>query len=128
MTLKQQIENILRDDPRTRNSDIALTIEVWKRYYREKIGFLDRPAVPAIALESLYDLPREDNVKRIRAKFNAEGKYWPTDLAVAKGRGILEDKWREAMGYPKVEETKHPTRESYTEPIHREHSPQGSLL
>lgn len=49
----------------------------------------------------LYDLPREDNIKRIRAKIQNDLKeYLPTDAKVAKKRGWEEDKWREYLGYP----------------------------
>lgn len=117
MTLKKQIEEILKTIPETRNSDITLMIAVWKTYYQQRIHFVQDLGV-VIKVPDLYDLPREDNIKRVRAAFNAEGKYWPTDLKVALGRGILEDKWREKLGYPVKAETKNPTKiESYTERV-----------
>ena len=90
-TLKQKVETILREQPETRNSDIALTIAIWKRYY----GVED-----SITLNRLYDLPREDNVKRIRAVFqNDNNHFLPTSEEVRKKRGIEESKWREYLGY-----------------------------
>ncbi len=120
--LTAQIENILKTYPDTRNSDITLTLYVWMFGYSHLIGGMwDAQEAPSyrgatVELKHLFELPREDNVKRIRAKFNAQGLYWPTDLKIAKARGIQEDKWREFMGYPKVAATQVPTREeSYTQ-------------
>jgi len=54
-----------------------------------------------IELKNLFDLPREDNIKRIRATIqNYEGRYLPTSWEVAKKRGIEENKWRSFIGYP----------------------------
>lgn len=109
-TLKAQVEAILRNIPETRNSDIALMIEVWRRYYPQRIK-KGASGEEGVWLKDLFDLPREDNVKRVRAKFNHEGKYFPTDWKVAKGRGIKEDEWRAILGYPAKEDTVHPTKD-----------------
>lgn len=110
MNLRRKVEQVLEDDLDSRNSDITLMIELWKRFYSEKV------VDGSIRLDSLYDLPREDNIKRYRAKLNAEGKYWPTDPKVREARGINEDRWREYMGYPPLRETVNRTRSrSYTE-------------
>lgn len=98
-TLKREVELVLRDQPETRNSDIALTIAIWERFYTEKIR-TSSTGNKGVLLRDLYTLPREDNVKRIRAIFNAEKKYLPTEWKVAKQRGIKELEWREALGYP----------------------------
>ena len=89
-TLKKQVEMVLKSYPETRNSDIALTIRVWKMFYDVR---------DQIFLNQLYDLPNQDNVKRVRAKFNSEGKYYPTSLEVAKKRKLNEVIWRREMGY-----------------------------
>lgn len=101
-TLKKQIEEVLNDTPDTRNSDIALMHAVWERFYRYMLG-TDQNGRLYIALEDMYDVPREDTVKRLRAFFTTEGKYLPTSLEVAKQRRINEDRWREALGYPPKE-------------------------
>lgn len=94
--LKQMVETILDENPsyhnvEARNSDIALTILIWKRWY-------DVGAV--VVLSRLFDLPREDNVKRVRAVFqNTEHKYLPTDPSILVKRGIEEAYWFEALGY-----------------------------
>ncbi len=107
--LRDKVETILREDPNARNSDVTLTILIWMRFHPEKIEG------DYLLLGHLYNLPREDNIKRIRAKFNASGKYLPTDLAIAKRRGIKEEEWRSALGYPSTKETKNPGKvKSYT--------------
>lgn len=107
---RDMVENVLRNLPETRNSDITLLIEIWKRYYPQRIK-KGASGEEGVWLRDLYDLPREDGVKRLRATFNHEGKYYPTDWKVAKGRGIEEDKWRMEMGYPPKGQTKNPTKD-----------------
>lgn len=98
-TLKAMVESVLQDIPETRNSDIMLTIEIWKRFYPEKMR--DLGTRMAVCVSDLYYLPREDNVKRARAFFqNDKSKYLPTDPKIAKARGINTDEWLTAMGYP----------------------------
>lgn len=117
MTLTQQIEDILQNNPQTRNSDITLMIELWKRHYQHKV-VTTQNGRQGVCFESFYSLPREDTIKRIRARFNAKFMYLPTEVEVAKARGILEDRWREFMGYPSKAETQWPTKKtSYTEKV-----------
>ena len=96
--LKKQVESVLSEVPETRNSDITLTIAVWERYYPSLIrvgASKDR----GIWLKDLYSLPREDNIKRIRADFNKKGMYLTTSATVAKQRRTKEDAWRKALSY-----------------------------
>lgn len=96
------VERVLEDVPATRNSDITLTIEIWKRYYPDKI-ITGKSGRQAVLFEHLYTLPREDNVKRYRAKLqNDQLKFLPTDPAVAKQRGINEEVWRRNMSEPEA--------------------------
>lgn len=98
--LKNMVEQILRENTKyqgieARNSDIALLIIIWQRWY----GVSDLPN-GTIHVRRLLDLPREDNVKRVRAKIqNEEHKYLPTNPDVLIKRGILEDYWHDALGY-----------------------------
>ena len=63
-----------------------------------------------MAVGDLYWLPREDNVKRVRAFWqNDKKKFLPTVLEVAIARRINEDEWRVAMGYPTKATTGTPT-------------------
>lgn len=99
-TLKAMVEEVLRDIPATRDSDIKLTIEVWRRFFPEKVQF-DREGRHYVFLTDLYTLPREDNVKRIRAMFQNDPdnpQYPPTTLEVALERGMEEQHWRRALG------------------------------
>lgn len=97
--LKKMVEAVLAENTKyrgtnARNSDIALTVLIWLRYY--SVG--DNEG--RIYLYQLFDLPREDNIKRVRAVFqNVEHKYLPTDPAVLIKRGIEEAYWFDALGY-----------------------------
>lgn len=114
---KGQIEYFLRNEPATRDSDTLLTIKVWRKFYPENLNGFSADILnynDRGAFEHLRELPSQDNIKRIRAAFNAEGKYYPTSWEVAKKRGILEDKWRFALGYPaKCDTIKTEKQESY---------------
>lgn len=91
-TLKTKVEIVLEKFPSTRNSDVDLVIRVWKVFHPEHIseGY--------ISLSSLFELPREDTIKRIRAAIqNKDGRFLPTDWNVAKKRGINETVWRQSM-------------------------------
>lgn len=115
-TFKEMVNNILRNVPESRNSDITLMVEIWKHYFPEAIK-KGNSGQDGIWLSDLYKLPREDNVKRIRADFNAQGMYFPTDWNVAEARGIKEDEWRKELGYPVNMDTKNPTKsDSYMDP------------
>lgn len=103
--LKNMVEQVLRDNPKyngaeARNSDVALMIIIWQRWY----GVSDKPD-GIVHVRRLFDLPREDNVKRVRAKIqNEEHKYLPTNPDVLIKRGILEEYWQDALGYSLTKE------------------------
>ena len=90
MSLKQQIEQILNDYPRTRECDISLMLTIWWKFYG--VG-------KTVEVKRIFDLPREDHIKRYRAKLNSNGKYLPTDPKVIKKRRINIDRWRKELGY-----------------------------
>lgn len=93
--LQEQVLYCLERIPETRNSDVRLTNAIWWVYYRQKLILNDR-GEPMVRLKDLYFLPREDNVKRIRAKIQNDEKrprFLPTDWLVAKQRKINEEVW-----------------------------------
>lgn len=97
-TLKKKVEYVLENFPETRNSDIALTIKIWKDFF-DSMVHPDAIRGDYIYLDSLYILPNQDNIKRIRANFNQEKRFLPTKWEVAKERGMLEEEWKKALGY-----------------------------
>src|SRR3990167_4217378 len=99
--LRWQIEDCLFKFPDTRNDDIALTRMIWITHWGQYVQLISGSYM--VKLDDLYQIPREDHIKRIRAKIqNEEFKFLPTSWEVAKGRGIAEDKWRAIMGYAAV--------------------------
>lgn len=108
-TLKARVEHCLSVYPETRNSDITLMLKVWELWYSDSI--LDG----AIPLKALYELPTQEAVKRLRAKFNAEGRFVATSWEVAQARGMNESEWRVALNMPTVEST-HTPEPSYIPP------------
>lgn len=104
--LRPMVEAILRDFPKARDSDQWLTLKLWAVYYPDRMNEekLEEGSsvIPRkyVFLEDIMDLPREDNVKRLRAKIqNEEGKYLPTTLEVALQRRIEESVWRNYVNY-----------------------------
>lgn len=96
--LKSQIEYVLSVDEKTRNSDIELMIEVWKRFYPDHIRKGSNGDL-GIYLQDLYKVPYQDSIKRIRAMIQSEGKYLPTKKTIAEKRRINMDMWHKAMAF-----------------------------
>lgn len=101
-TLDKQVRAILQNHEPSRNSDITLMIQLWIRFYPslvKKITTLGSTQL-YVRLTDLRELPREDNIKRVRAKIqNVEKKYVPTNPEVAKKRGWEIEAWRNYLGY-----------------------------
>lgn len=97
MKLIDQVEYILKTQPKTRNSDVQLTFAIIYTYARkEMICINDKWYISTQALKDF----REDNIKRIRCRFqNDLFLYPPTDPEVIKQRKQQEIVWRETLGY-----------------------------
>jgi hypothetical protein len=92
--LRDMVLHILKEYPQSRDSDIWLTIKLWTIYYPTRIT-RNEAGVQVIALKDIIELPREDNVKRVRAKIqNEEHLYLPNSLEVAQQRHINMEDWR----------------------------------
>ncbi len=119
-TLTGQVEYFLLNESMTRDSDVLLTMRVWRRFYSQNLvrfatNVLDLNDSEAVC--NLRALASQDSIKRIRAAFNARGRYYPRSWVVAERRGIREDKWRTSSGYPIKNKTREPAREeSYMDP------------
>lgn len=98
-TLETQVLAVLAKDEASRNSDIRLTKVLWYTYHRSHFKEIDGKWY--VGVDSLNVLPREDNIKRVRAKIqNEKHLFLPTDPAVAEKRNWNMDAWREYLGYP----------------------------
>lgn len=98
--LKNKVLYCLEHFEQTRNSDIELTIKIWETFHKQDLK-QDALGNKVIYITKLFELPREDNIKRIRAKIqNEENKFLPTSPEIRKKRGIAEDQWREYLNYP----------------------------
>jgi len=99
-TLDKKVRTVLAELPQTRNSDITLTIAIWEKYHHVKM--LEQEGRQYIDVQQLFNLPREDHVKRIRAKIqNVERLYLPTDRNILLRRVRLSKEWRTFLGYEK---------------------------
>lgn len=97
-TLEYKVRHILANHPKTRDSDITLTQYIWWAFHRDSLK--QEGAEIYVNVNHLHNLPREDNIKRIRARIqNEEHKYPPTNIQVAKQRKWNEQQWRDALGY-----------------------------
>ena len=96
--LQTQVEHTLRDMPDTRNSDITLTLRLWKQYYPQLL--ISSEAGTMVLIKNLFQLPREDNIKRIRAKIqNEQHLYLPTEEKVLIKRAKNSKEWKTFLGY-----------------------------
>ena len=97
-SLKNQVEQILTKYPQARNSDQWLTLKLWAVFYPNKVRIHELTNQKYVFLNDIMDLPREDNVKRIRAVIqNEENRLLPTSLDVVKQRRINEKIWKEYL-------------------------------
>jgi len=98
-TLKGKVWHVLEKYPSSRNSDTLLTNLIWGLFYEKYLIKLPDGKV-AILLENLYELPTQDDIKRIRAHIqNKMHRFPPTNWEVAKKRKWLEEKWRKLLGF-----------------------------
>ena len=100
--LYKRIKVILETFPDTRNSDILLTTTLWENYYPNKVILQESTGRKFVSIEDLYILPREDHIKRLRAKIqNEEREFLPTDLKILVERAKLSREWKDYLGYAK---------------------------
>lgn len=98
--LKFEVEQILDMFPETRNNDQHLTMKLWVQKFPKAIEILP-DGTQAVRLVDIMLLPREDNVKRVRAIIqNEEHRYLPTLQSVRKKRQIAESVWLEFIKNP----------------------------
>lgn len=92
-TVAEQIRYVLMHNLPARDDDLILTMFIWKIFY-PRLVFSDDEGNPYVKFKDLGSLPREDHVKRIRAKIqNEEGIFLPTNIEVARKRRIAENTW-----------------------------------
>lgn len=100
-TLEYKVRYVLAKDPDTRNSDITLTTHIWWYFHKDSVVKINDKYY--VCVSDLHELPREDNIKRIRAKIQNEEKlYLPTSETVARKRKWNEQEWRKSLGYSSV--------------------------
>ena len=109
--LRPMVLTVLRDFPKARDSDTWLTLKLWTIFYPQLIksetfiakdlnGEQVQVTDKSVRLLDIMSLPREDNIKRLRAKIqNEELKFLPTTWEVAKQRRIEESVWRNYVNY-----------------------------
>lgn len=94
-TLKKRVHKILELYPKSRDSDVMLMLYLWQSYYPSRIHRENDESPKYVYLRDIMDLPREDNIKRVRAIIqNVDGEFLPTSKAVAKQRKINEETWK----------------------------------
>jgi hypothetical protein len=99
--LKIKILDILERVEKTRNDDIELMLHIWNVYHKDFLHYHD--AKIGVTFESIRILPRNDDIKRIRAVIqNEEGKFLPTDPKVRRKRRLSEDDWRAWLEKEKI--------------------------
>lgn len=90
-TKKDKVASILNLYPKTRNSDVALTIKFWETY--QSHIFTGNELDPI----KLFELERLTTVARIRAKIQNEYGLFLADAEIRKRRRKLEENVKEIM-------------------------------
>lgn len=94
--LKKEILITLERYAPARDNDLVLMLYIWRDFYPSRTFRDAAGKAYYYALDIKDSLPREDHIKRIRAKIQNEEKKWlPTSWIVAKKRKIAEADWRE---------------------------------
>lgn len=94
--LKKEILATLERYAPARDNDLVLMLYIWRDFYPSRTFRDAAGKAYYYALDIKDSLPREDHIKRIRAKIQNEEKKWlPTSWIVAKKRRIAEIDWRE---------------------------------
>ena len=96
--LAGKVEECLQKDEQSRNSDIRLYNFLLLHFpaYKNKL-IVDEFNNYSIPLKVRYELPKEEDVCRIRRKFNNKGLYLPTSEEVLKQRKLMEKEWHNEM-------------------------------
>lgn len=100
-SLKTKVEYCLQNYPETRDNDITLFIKLIKSYpcYNKFLypssGYSNDDST--IRLKDLYELPKQEDVARIRRKFNQHGKYKTENEEVIRLRQEAEKEWYNKM-------------------------------
>lgn len=90
--LQEQVMQVLKDIPITRNDDDELVWEVWTRFYNNHPKYIYK--------EQYKTLPKVSSIERYRRKIQNYMKlYLPTDWKIAEMRGFAEQEWKERLGY-----------------------------
>lgn len=101
-TTTKRVRYMLENHPSTRNSDITLTVMLWKKFFPDSLMKAEDGQY-YVKVTDLMEIDREDHIKRIRAKIqNEEHLFPPTKEAIAKKRNWNIDVWRKHLGYPAV--------------------------
>jgi protein-arginine kinase len=104
MTLQDEVEQCLEKYPETRNSDIELTIRIWREFHEDEFREILSKNIDKDVLDRfkavMMELPREDNVKRYRAEIqNVQKRLVPTDEKIAIKRKFKVEEWQKLLGY-----------------------------
>ena len=87
--LSKQVEQVLYDEPESRNNDQYLVIRVWQRFYGVK---------NTLSVDDLYYLPSHAVIVRQRAKLqNNKHMYVPTCKEIAEKRKINMELWEQYL-------------------------------
>ena len=100
--LTGKVEYCLNKYEETRNSDTKLCNAVLYEFYRDNL-FLDyrnkKEGDLAVRLKDMYNLPKFEDICRIRRKFQEKLKYCATKGSIAEGREKKRLEVREFLGY-----------------------------
>jgi hypothetical protein len=93
--LKSKVQYCLEKYVEARNSDVKLCNYLLLEFYKEYLNY--EGISPYIYLKDLYNVPKFENICRLRRKFNEKKMFLATDPFIIKERRKRERDWRYEM-------------------------------
>lgn len=106
MKIKQQVEEILRDFPQTRDNDRSLVAYLWCTFYSHLLIKPTEKHGWQLPIEKIFELPSYDLITRIRRKIQESGQYPATNPVIIERRrkkekkihdGINSQQWEKSL-------------------------------
>ena len=100
MNTKQKVKHWLKNYPDLRDNDNRLFSNIWAKELKQRgFNLFELNAVELLKMLASNELTSAPSIKRARAKLQEEcPEYRGNKYTIRKG--ILQDKWREKLGYP----------------------------
>jgi len=100
MNTKQKVRHWLKHYPDLRDDDNRLFSNIWAKELKQRgFNLFELNAVELLKMLASNELTSAPSIKRARAKLQEECPELRGNKYTIR-KGLLQDKWREKLGYP----------------------------